>query len=90
MKKTFRCPKCNHNHVLYVSIVPDKGGSEMTRPANISQVAVKAGLLGGTRMEEVGSLSAMVCRQCGFAEFYVADPSSIPIDNKFVHEFVGT
>lgn len=36
-----------------------------------------------------GALEAGVCRSCGYTEFYVKDPGTIPVDGKHVREVVG-
>jgi hypothetical protein len=37
-----------------------------------------------------GELTAVVCKNCGYTEFYVLDPESIKPDGKYVHEMNGS
>ena len=82
MKQTMRCPKCQHNRILYIAEIAD----QMQRAAN---PYVKAKLAHIGRGYAAGELEAGVCRSCGYTELYVKDPGSIPIDGQFVREIVG-
>ena len=80
------CPKGGHNHILVISTVPDRDSSSAS-PAKIAFLpqAPEATFDSETLF---GSLSAAVCRACGFTELYTKDPKSIPVDNKSVTEVV--
>jgi predicted nucleic-acid-binding Zn-ribbon protein len=83
------CPKCEHNHILWVSNVPDKDDHGI-RPAHIATVFVRTtAILKIDEYTAVGTLSAAVCRACGYTELYTRNPESIPIDGKSVTELVG-
>ena len=85
------CPKCGHNHILVISMVPDHVGGTGLEPAKIALVPGKAGLFFNAIDDstQAGSLSAAVCRACGYTELYTKDPGSIPIDGEAIYELVG-
>jgi predicted nucleic-acid-binding Zn-ribbon protein len=81
------CPKCGHNHILVISTVPDRDSSS----ASPAKIAFLPQARDATFDSETlfGSLSAAVCRACGFTELYTKEPQSIPVDGKAVTEIVG-
>jgi len=95
MKYSMRCPKCSHNHILYVALVADHRGGGAgggTSPAKLAYTARELANPLGLRVvqtESFGELEAGVCRRCGYVEYYVKDPASIPIDGFYVRELVG-
>lgn len=72
------CPKCSHREVLVIAHV-----RETVAPLNVrdfhllSQNELEEG---GYTVKRAGKLSAAVCRACGYVEWYVIDPASIPVD----------
>ena len=91
MKNTYKCPKCGFNRILYISQVADKetrAGSGGFTPMRIAVIPQNA-MMGLAVKEGYGELEAGVCRQCGYVELYVKDPSSIPVDGNYVRELVG-
>ena len=93
MKQTLRCPKCQHNRILYIAQVSDQDGQWGEKPAQIAVVPKEGrGILTGnvyTTFESAGDLEAGVCRSCGYTEFYTKNPGDIPIDGQYVREVVG-
>ncbi|MFT3691538.1 MAG: hypothetical protein QM831_00240 [Kofleriaceae bacterium] len=89
MRESHICPKCNHNHILFVAQVADQG-DHFAAPAMIAMVPVGKMLFSDRdRTSYAGLLCAFVCRQCGYCEHYVRDPQDIPIDGRYVSELVG-
>lgn len=85
MKTTSICPKCGHNHILHIAYVADRARDGEDQPAKL---ALRLDLT-TRRIEGTGDLEATVCKQCGYTEFYVKSPASIPVDDVYVRETVG-
>ena len=67
MKNTYRCPKCQNNQLLEIPRVNDRSGKQDSdNPMYLVSTPQRQGLV-----------SAMMCRQCGYTEFYVQDPQSV-------------
>jgi len=91
VKLTQRCPKCNHNHLLYIPEVADVSEGHQVRPMAVARTETKVSVFGlaGTTSGSVGELEAGVCRRCGYTELYTKEPESIPIDGDHVREIIG-
>lgn len=91
MKQTLRCPKCNHNRILYIAVVADLGDHSAPRPAKVAFTGGTQilGMTATSSKDTAGELEAGVCKSCGYTEYYVKDPGSIPIDGQYVREVVG-
>jgi predicted nucleic-acid-binding Zn-ribbon protein len=91
MRKSGICPKCSNNQLLHVGAVADTGRSETeVRPMMLAAIFIGTGLLGGgENFARAGQLTAVVCRKCGYTEFYVLDPETITPDGRYVHEIGG-
>jgi predicted nucleic-acid-binding Zn-ribbon protein len=89
MRKSGICPKCSNNQLLHVGAVPDTGHYNEIRTMQLAVVLTGYGLLGGEKLDRAGQLTAVVCRKCGYTEFYVLDPETITPDGKYVHEIGG-
>ncbi len=96
MKNTHRCPKCQHDRILYIAQVADRYGEhangEASVPMKIAHYTKSAGTLFGmalTRSERAGELEAGVCPRCGYCELYVKQPGDIIIDGHAVRELVA-
>lgn len=88
MRKSGICPKCSNNLLLHVGAVADTGRSETeVRPM---MLAVTIMGFGNGQLDRAGHLTAVVCRKCGYTEFYVLDPETITPDGKYVHEIGGS
>ena len=68
--------------MLDVLMVPADADSQTPIPAPIAVSATTSPF--GERLSAVGQLAACVCTKCGFTEFYTKDPSSIPLDDRWV------
>ena len=96
MKTTHRCPKCQHDRILYIAHVADRYGShpnaEASVPMKIAHYQKQVGQVLGlalTRTERAGELEAGVCPRCGYTELYVKDASQIIVDGVHVRELVA-
>jgi len=88
MKRSLTCPKCGNTHLLYIAKTADHDRGVFRH----AQLAITSELPGCSppKYEAAGGeMDAMVCRACGYAEYYVSNPASIPIDGQFVREIVG-
>jgi hypothetical protein len=92
MKSSQRCPKCQHDRILYIACVADRYGeasAPRTGPMRIAHYQKSAGDLFGiplSRSESAGELEAGVCRNCGYTEFYTKNPGDIIVDGTYVYE----
>jgi hypothetical protein len=87
MRKTKLCPKCNHDKILLIAQVPDVNESDSIRPARIAtMVTGKKTFMGDDKTAPAGTLSAAVCRSCGFTELYVNDVASLVPDGTLIRE----
>ena len=96
MKTTHRCPKCGHDHILYIAQVADRIGdhsrSEYSVPMKVAHYTKQVGQILGlamTRTERAGELEAGVCKQCGYVELYVKNAADIIVDGAAVRELVA-
>ncbi len=96
MKTTHRCPKCDHDRILYIPQVADRYGeytkSEQSVPMKIAHIDKPMGQLLGMQLKQTtraGELEAGVCRRCGYTELYTKNPEEIPIDGVNIRELVA-
>ena len=88
MRERHVCPKCQHNHILLISKVPDNDGEYSTKNLKIAVTFLGDGFF-GEKLGMAGAVYACVCRRCGFTELYTRHPETIPIDGRYVEELVG-
>lgn len=93
MKTSHRCPKCQHDRILYIAAVADRYGDhgKPTAPMRIAHYQRSLGTLLGMAMstsESAGELEAGVCKKCGYTEFYTKNPADIVVDGVYVRELV--
>jgi predicted nucleic-acid-binding Zn-ribbon protein len=87
MRKRKVCPKCNHDKVLLIAQVPDSADYNQIQPLHIATVVTgKKTFMGDDKIGAAGTISAAVCRSCGFAELYVNEPASLQVDGRYVRE----
>ena len=79
MRRSHRCPKCDHHEVLYVPEVRDSDHDRLAM----------AGRTSLWTSEEQGGFEAYMCRACGYTELYTRDPEAIPVDGTLVRELDG-
>jgi predicted nucleic-acid-binding Zn-ribbon protein len=89
MRKTGICPKCSHNRLLHVGAVPDRGDYSVIQEMHLAIFFLGKGFFGEEKRASVGKLSAVVCRGCGFTEFYVRDPEVMQPDGRYITELNG-
>ncbi|MFO0572298.1 MAG: hypothetical protein U0263_42150 [Polyangiaceae bacterium] len=96
MKFSHRCPKCQHDRILYITHVADLYGATMNQetstPMKIAHYRKQSGSVFGlalARTERAGELEAGVCPRCGYTEFYTKDPHNIVVDGVNVHELIA-
>jgi len=87
MRKSEICLKCSNNQLLHVGAVADTGRSDKEMRPMLLALMIMG--YGSEQLTRAGQLTAVVCRKCGYTEFYVADPESITPDGKYVHEIGG-
>jgi predicted nucleic-acid-binding Zn-ribbon protein len=86
MKNAKKCPKCGHGRILHLGQVPDAGHLDRVQPMHIATVVTGKTFMGDDKLGSAGSLSACVCRACGYTELYVDQPAALPVDGKYVRE----
>lgn len=104
MRNSRCCPKCKHNHILFLTQVADKVGEMGTRLDDGLEEGVRTGASYPWRIGRVpsgdkswhsidegtaGLVQAYICKKCGYTELYTRDPQSIPVDGTIVQELVG-
>jgi len=89
MRETHVCPKCKFNRILRIAAVPDQDGEYSTKNLRIAITFAGKGWFGDDKTSTEGTLSACVCKRCGFTELYTDTPGMITIDGKYVKELVG-
>ena len=79
MKNSHRCPKCQNHQLLEIPQVNDRSGKQdADNPMYLVSTPKRQGLL-----------SAMMCRRCGYTEFYVKNPGSVQPAGKRAIEVNG-
>ena len=71
MKESKKCPKCNKGSVYYVDNIPEMG-DYLT--VNELKLGLKKELWFG---RDGGVLTAYVCSECGYTEFYLKNPKEL-------------
>jgi predicted nucleic-acid-binding Zn-ribbon protein len=70
MRRSHRCPKCDHHEVLYAPEVRDSNYDRLAMAGRIS-------LYSKWTSEEQGGFEAYMCRACGYTELYVREPQKL-------------
>ncbi len=91
MKNSRRCPKCQNQHLLYVPQIADRFGDsaahELSTPMKVVHSAKTKELMFGVKAvttSRAGELEAVICRGCGYTEFYTRDVAELEIDGVHV------
>jgi len=83
-----KCPKCRGSEIV-VAQPPEYGHGSIETPMTVT--AEPRWFLGGRNPRHgKGQLVLYVCRSCGFAEWYVTDPRSIPIGAEYRTRMLGS
>lgn len=100
MRKSHRCPKCDHDRVLHITQVADRGG-ESSKHIDAEPAPLEGGHYFPWRLARVrnpddrflashdaaaGLVEAYVCRKCGFTELYTRGVEHIEVDGALVRE----
>ena len=104
MRKTHRCPKCDHDRVLHVAQVADRTGA--TRKAlDADHPTFDDGTFHPWRIARVwnpeqgffdgpdaaaGLVEAFICRACGYTELYTRGIEQLEPDGEYVRELRAT
>jgi predicted nucleic-acid-binding Zn-ribbon protein len=75
MKRQTRCPGCGKRKLLHASWVLDRGESNMREKMALAKPSI-------WRKRTVGEFEIYTCLSCGLAEWYVRDPTEVPVDGK--------
>lgn len=75
MRKTHRCPKCQHGEVLFIPQLADRDDKDRIRPLVVHVVEYD-----WREDHEFGRLQAYVCRACDYTELYTEKAGSLPVD----------
>jgi predicted nucleic-acid-binding Zn-ribbon protein len=67
MRTSHRCPKCDHDEVLYVPELTNTDHDRMTVSG------------GGGFTRSLGDFEAYLCRKCGYSELYVNDAGALDV-----------
>ena len=70
MRRTHRCPKCDHGEVLYIPELRDSNYDRMA-------VAGRYSVYSKWSPAEQGGIEAYMCRACGYTELYVREPDKL-------------
>lgn len=83
MHKTKKCPKCQCDKILHITAVADWGeGTTTPRQALLAVRHEGYSFVGNEKTRGVGKLEAVTCSECGYTEYYVADPKELQPDGK--------
>jgi len=69
VKRSGRCPKCEHERLFHSACVMDRGEGNEAMCLAIQREPIYA--------RDVGVFEVYACRACGFAEFYVRSPEEL-------------
>ena len=77
MKKTGTCPKCGCTDIIADAKAVDRGDGNSLRDMEIATYRRPEALI--FREKQLTSVSAWVCSDCGFIEYYADDPANIKL-----------
>lgn len=84
MRTTKSCPKCDSKKLLSIDVVPDDQGGLDARQAHLAIRHEGYSFMGNEKRRTVGNLQAVMCSECGYTEFYCANPAEIQPDGKLI------
>jgi predicted nucleic-acid-binding Zn-ribbon protein len=83
MRKTKKCPKCDCTKLVNIAVVADaRGDGGSTLQACLAVRFEGHSFLGNVKTRAVGKLEAVTCSECGYTEYYVADPQELQPDGQ--------
>ena len=78
MKKTNTCPKCGSIEIIGdAKAIDDQGGMHLGEQFTVTTFGKPEALI--FKEKRTTTVSAWVCGQCGYTEFYADSPSSLRI-----------
>jgi predicted nucleic-acid-binding Zn-ribbon protein len=85
MKRTKTCPKCECKKLLLITWVADAmgGGSSATK-ASLAVRFEGHSFLGNVKNKTVGDLECITCSECGYTEYYCANPKELVPDGQHI------
>lgn len=75
MKRNSKCPKCGSTDVIADAKAIDRGHSDFQREMSVATFAKPDALI--FKDKKLTTVSAWVCADCGFIEFYADSPAAI-------------
>lgn len=84
MKKSKKCIKCNSTELVKIKGVSSDKSSKEQMIMNLGITDKLAGLTLGLPK---GAIEMISCRQCGYSELYIRDPSSIEVDETIISSY---
>lgn len=80
MKQSGKCPKCGSSDIIVNAKAVDHGHGNTERNMTVAVFRNPEALL--FKGKEYTNVSAWVCAECGFVEFYADTPSDIRIEDE--------
>jgi predicted nucleic-acid-binding Zn-ribbon protein len=75
MKKTRTCPKCGCTNIIGDARAVDRGDVNSVRDMEVATYRKPDALI--FREKQVTTVSAWVCSDCGYVEYYADNPANI-------------
>jgi predicted nucleic-acid-binding Zn-ribbon protein len=77
MKQTGKCPKCGCSDIVADAMAIDRGGSNIPQEMSLATFRKPEALF--FKGQQRTTVSAWVCAECGYIEFYADHPKSIQL-----------
>lgn len=75
------CPLCDHTEILEARPV-DSAGGHFVR--DDKSAGARGWVISGPNPNHhYGSLTAYICRRCGYLQWFAADPAAIPVSDYY-------
>ena len=78
MKQTNQCPKCNSTDIIADAKAIDRGHGNGQHEFTLATFSKPEAVI--FKGKQTSTVSAWVCADCGFVEFYADSPSSMKLD----------
>jgi hypothetical protein len=80
------CPLCRHNEIVEAGPTDLYGELPWQKPMVVTRGVGKHGK--PIDQDGHGRLALFVCRQCGFSQWFTADPQTIPIKGEYLTRII--
>lgn len=77
MKRIGKCPKCGSTDIIANAVAIDRGHGNALRELSVATFEKPEALI--FKMKKETTVSAWVCSDCGYIEFYADAPKSIKL-----------